>query len=228
MQESVLQYGARPPGLCTMCFCARAGTCVDELMYASLYICTVRAHQDFVLLCFCIRLHGVRPKMLCAVRAHKGFTQCAGARPPGPCSKCLCARARTCAKEQACTSVPYGASPRGLWAFVYVCTVRDEKGFVRYEPTSALYSVLVLAHQDFVPSVYVLVWARVQMSSCTRTCTYVRDEPTSALCFCAGGCADELICGNLYVCTVRAHKGFMQCVLLSLCLYEVLMWNQYA
>ena len=28
---------------------------------------------------------------------------------------------------------------------------------------------------------------------------------------CAGGYADELMCGSLYVCTVRAHKGFIKC-----------------
>ena len=91
-QESVPQYGVRPPGLCTMCICARAGTCVDELMCASLCICTVRVHQGFVLLCSSVRCE---PKGLCAVRTHKGFIQCAGAHPPGLCTKCLCARAGT-------------------------------------------------------------------------------------------------------------------------------------
>ena len=82
VQESVPQYGVRPPGLCIMSFRARAGTCVDELMYTSLYICTVRA----------------------------------------------------------------------------------QRGFVRCEPTRAVYRMLVLAHQAFEPSAYVLVWERVQMS----------------------------------------------------------------
>ena len=36
--------------------------------------------------------------------------------------------------------------------------------FVRCEPTRALYSVLVVAHQGFVPSAYVLVRELVQMS----------------------------------------------------------------
>ena len=60
--ESVPQYGSRTPGICTIYFCARTGTGVDELMYASLYVCTVRVHQGFVLLCFCVRLDGVSPK----------------------------------------------------------------------------------------------------------------------------------------------------------------------
>ena len=45
-----------PQGVCPMCFSARAGACVVELMCASLYIYTVRAHKDFVLLCFCTRV----------------------------------------------------------------------------------------------------------------------------------------------------------------------------
>ena len=71
------------------------------------------------------------------------------------------------------------------------------------------------------------------MSSCARACTSVWCEPTRALrvanpqgiyaicwcsrtglrtmCFCARerACADELMCESLYICTVRAHKGFV-------------------
>ena len=110
----------------------------------------------------------------------------------------LCSYAGGCADELKCESL-------------YVCTVRAHKDFVRCEPTRASYNVLVLAHQGFVQCASVLVRERVQINSCARACTSVRCEPTRALCFCAGGCADELMCESLYVCTVRAHKGFMQC-----------------
>ena len=53
VREPVPLYGARPPGLCTICFCARAGVCADELMCEGLYICTVRAHKGCVLMCSC-------------------------------------------------------------------------------------------------------------------------------------------------------------------------------
>ena len=53
VRESGSLYGDHPPGLYTLCFCARAGACVDEIKCASLYICTVRANKGFVLLCFC-------------------------------------------------------------------------------------------------------------------------------------------------------------------------------
>ena len=109
----------------------------------------------------------------------------------------------------------YAASPKGLCASVYVCTVRVQKAFVRCEPIMALYSVLVLAHEGFESSAYVVVRARVQMSSCTRTCISVRYELTTSLCFYLGGCLDELLYGNLYVCTERPTKALCSVLLSS-------------
>ena len=80
----------------------------------------------------------------------------------------LCSRAGGCENELMCESL-------------YVCTVQAHKGFVRCEPTRALYDVLVLAHQGFVQCASVFVRERVQMSLCVRTCTSVR----------TGGCADS-------------------------------------
>ena len=42
---------ACPLGLCTQCLFSRAGACADELVYKNLYICTLRAHKFYVLLC---------------------------------------------------------------------------------------------------------------------------------------------------------------------------------
>ena len=100
---------ARPPGLCTSvyfstvraqtgfvgCEPARALYSVMVLVHQSLKpnayvlgrICTVCARKC---LCFFKRYE---PQELCAVRAYKGFIKCAGARPPGLCTPCLCARA---------------------------------------------------------------------------------------------------------------------------------------
>ena len=176
---------------------------------ASVYVCTVRAQNNFV------RCELTRASCSVLVLAHQGFVP----------SACVLVRGRVQMSEPVHL---YGASPQGFCASVYACTVRAQKGFVRCEPKRALYRVLVLDHQGVETSAYVLVGARVQMSSYTGTCTSVWCEPTSVLCFCAGGCADELMRGNLYVCTARAHKDFMQCASLSSCLYEVLVWNQYA
>ena len=66
------------------------------------------------------------------------------------------------------------------------------------------------------------------MGSRTRTCTSVRYELTRFLCFCVGGFADELLYGNLYVCTVRAHSGFMQVSSGLVSRNEVFVRNQYA
>ena len=138
-----------------------------------------------------------------------------GANPQGLCdSVLLCSRGGGCADELKCESL-------------YVCTMRAQKDFVRCEPTRALYSVLVLAHQGFVQSTYVLVRERVQMSSCTRACTSVGYKPTSDLCFCAGGvqmssCEEACI----YV-RYEPTKALCSVLLISR-LYEVLVWNQYA
>ena len=88
-----------------------------------------------------------------------------------------------------------GTSPLGLCAFVYVCTMRAQKGLVRCEPRKALYSVVILAHQGFVLSVYLLVRERVHLS-----------EPEHLY-----GVGPQGLCTSVYVCTVRAHKGFIQC-----------------
>ena len=95
----------------------------------------------------------------------------------------------------------YGASPPGLCAYVYVGLVRAQKGFVRYEPARALNSVLVLAHQGFVPSHFVLVLERVQVSkpvhlysaSLQGLYTVCWCSPTRALCPMLM-CSCELVC----------------------------------
>ena len=157
-------------------------------------VCTSVRCEPTRALCMCVRLYGAIPKsfMRCEptralysvlVLSRQGFVP----------SAYVLVRERVQMNE----SVPlYGASPQGLCACFYVCTVRAQKAFVRCEPTRALYSVLVLVPQGFVPSAYVLVRARVQMSSCIRSCTYVRYEPTSSMCFCVSGCADELMYGK--------------------------------
>ena len=203
--------------------CSCVGACTKGLMYESQYLSTIRAlylcvrlyganPQELYTVCwcsptralyFCVRLYGASRNGVCAVRTHKGFIQCAGARPPELCTQCICARAGTCANERACTSV-------------------------RCETTRALYIVLVLAHEGFAPSAYVLVRAHMQMSLCTRTCTSIRYKLTRSLCFCATGCPDELLYGNLYVCTVRAHNGLMQCASKLVSRNEVFVWDQYA
>ena len=72
---------------------------------------------------------------------------------------------------------------------------------MRCEPTRALYSVLVLAHQSFVPSFYQLVRERVQMS-----------EPVHLY-----GASPQGLCASVYgasptgLCAVQAYKGFIQC-----------------
>ena len=155
----------------------------------ALYCVLVVVDQGFVLLCTSVRCEP--KKRLCAVRTHKGLVQCAGNRPPRLCNQCfVLVRARVQISEP----VPlYGASPQGLCASVYGCSVRTQMSFFQREPTRALYSVLVLAPQSVLPSAYVLVRARMQMSSCTSICTPVRYKATIYLCFCAGGCADELM-----------------------------------
>ena len=119
-------------------------------------------------LCFCVLYE---PKELCAVRAYKGFVPLCTVRA----SRALC-----------------GASLQRLYivcaracASVYRTSLTS---FVRCEPTKALYSVLVLAPPGFAPSAHVLVRSDEQMSSCTRTCTYVLYELTRYLCFCIGTC----------------------------------------
>ena len=124
-----------------------------------------------------------------------------------------------------CSCGSVRSEPARACASVY-CT--NPKSFVRCKPTKALYSVLVLAPQGFALRACVLVRSYEQMSSCTRTYTYVRYELPRSLCFCAGGCADELLYGNLYVCTVRAHNGFMHFSSTLVSQNEAFTWNQYA
>ena len=100
-----------------------------------------------------------------------------------------------------CTSVQ--CEPRGLYTVcwclpprlctsVYFSTARAQTGLLRYESARALYNVLVLTHQSFVPSAYVLVWTctvRARKGLCFR----VRYEPQ-------------------VFCAVRAYKGFIYIV----------------
>ena len=202
VRESVPQYSPRPPGLCI-----------------SVYVCTVQTPKDVV------QCAGARPPGLCTsvyfstVRAQTGFVRCEPTRALYcvlvlahralyPVLMCSCGFVRP-ELTRACASV-YGTSPTS---------------FARCEPTKALYSVLVLAPQGFAHGAYVLVRSYEQMSSCTRTCTYVRYELTRSLCFCAGGCANELLYGNLYVYTVRAHNGFMQFSFALVLRNEAFTWN---
>ena len=174
-----------------------------------MYVSTVRAPTGFV------RCKPTRALYSVLVLTHHGFV---------PSAYVL---VRECVQMSESVHM-YGASPQEICASVYICTVRPQKDFVRCEPPRALYSVLVLAHQGFASSAYVLVQARVQMISCTRTYTYLRYELTSSLCFCAGGCTDELLYGNLFVCTVLAHNSFMQYASELVTRNEVFVWNQYA
>ena len=113
VRESVPQYGVRPPrSLYHVLPCSCGNVCRLAHVHGS------------------VHLYGARPKRLCAVRTHKGFMPCAGARPPGFSTKCLCARVGTCANEQACTSVV-----RAYKGVVLLCAC------VRCEPIQGLYTV---------------------------------------------------------------------------------------
>ena len=48
------------------------------------------------------------------------------------------------------------------------------------------------------------------------------------ICASVRGCADELLYGNLYVCTVRAYDGFMQFSSALISRNEAFTWNQCA
>ena len=139
-------------------------------------------------LCCCVLYE---PQELCAVRAYKGFVLLCTVRTP----RAL----RDASLQRLCASV--------------CCT--SPTSFFRCEPTKTLYSarqglcfcVLYEPHElcavraykvfiqgagarpsSFASSVYVLVRSYEQMSSCTRTCTYVLYELTRYLWFCPGTC----------------------------------------
>ena len=101
----------------------------------------------------------------------------------------------------------------------------------RTSRTLRLSSILQIPFEssyNFASSAYMLVRSCEQMGSCTRTCTSVRYELTRCLCFCVEECADELLYGNLYVCMVRAHNGFMQVSSELVSRNKVFVRNQYA
>ena len=128
------------------------------------------------------------------MRAYKGFIQCAGALPSGLCTQSVLLRTVRVSRALC------GASLQRLHTVCWCSTLRtlhpvsasvygtSLKGFVRCEPTKALYSVLVLSPQGFAPSQCLCARAvSEQMSSCTRTCTYVRYELTQ-MSSCTGTC----------------------------------------
>ena len=78
--------GANPQGRYTVCWYSPTRALYPVLMCSS---GSLRSEPP-IALCFCVRCG---PKGLCALRAYKGFIQCAGARSPGLCIQCLCARA---------------------------------------------------------------------------------------------------------------------------------------
>ena len=198
--------------LCTSVQCEPPRASYSVLVLAPqgfLLLCTsVRCEPKRVLcgtsqaLCFCVLNE---PQELCAVRAYKGSVQCA----PGLVILCTVRAPR--ALCGASLQRLYTVCDRAC-AYVY-CT--SPKSFVRCEPTKALHSVrqglcfcvlyepqelcAVRAYKGFMqcagarplrfaPSAYVLVGSNEQMSSCTRTCTYVLYEFTRYLCFCTRVC----------------------------------------
>ena len=195
--------------------CTRVSTSVRSSPIRALYFC-VRLYsanpQGLYTVCwcsppralyFCVLQYGASPNGLCAVRTRKGVIQCVGTRPPELCTQFLSAPSVRCEPKGALC----GASLQGLYTVCW-CS-----------PPRALHPVLMCSCGSC---------GRAQMSSCRRTCTSVRYELTRSLCFCAGGGVDELLYGNLYVCTVRAHNGFMQCASELVSPNEVFVWNQYA
>ena len=137
---------------CALCSCV--GACTEEFMYESQYLSKVLTPQGFVLLCTPVQYEPPRALYSVLVLAPQGFVllctsvRCepkralCGANPQGrytvcwyspsralyPALMCLCGSVRS-KPTRACASM-YGGSP---------------KGFVRCEPTKALYSVLMLA-----------------------------------------------------------------------------------
>ena len=146
-------YSTNPQGLYTVCWCSPP---------RALY--------------FCVLQYGASSNEICAVRTHKGVTQCAGTRPPELCTQRLCARADL-----------YCPSQQGL---VLLCTVRVQRALCGAS-LQRLYTVCWCSPPKALHPVLMCSCGREQMSSCTSTYTYVRYELTNSLCFCAGGCADE-------------------------------------
>ena len=209
-------YSVNPQGLHTVCWCSPPRTlyfCVLQYGASPNGLCAVRAYKGFVLLCtvrapralcgaslqrlytvctracasvYCTSPKSVvrceptkglcfcvlyEPQELCAVRAYKGFIQCA----PGLVLLCTVRAPRAlcgASLQRICASV-HCTSPKSL------CTVRVYKGFLQRAGARP---------PGFAPSAYVLVRSYEQMSSCTRTCTYVLYELTHYLCFCTGVC----------------------------------------
>ena len=206
----VLQCGASPNGLCAVraykgfvlrctvraprALCSASPQRLCASVYCTSFKSFVRCEPTKALysvrpgLGFCVLNE---PQELCAVRAYKGVMLLCTVRA----SRAL-----------------RGASLQRLCASVY-CT--SPTSFVRCEPTKTLCSVrqglcfcvlykphelcVVRAYKDciqcagarppgFAPSAYVLVRSYEQMSSCTKTCTYVLYELMRYFCFCTGTC----------------------------------------
>ena len=169
-------------------------------MYENQYLSTVLAPQGFVLLCTFVHCEPPRASHGVLVLAPQGFVL-------------LCTSVRCEPKRALC-----GASLQRLCASVY-CT--SPKSHVRCESTKALcFCVLyepqelcaVRAYKGFVllctvqaPRACGASLQRLCASVyCTSPISFVRCEPTKALCLCVLYELHEL-------CAVRAYKGFIQC-----------------
>ena len=138
-------------------------------------------------LCFCVLYE---PQELCAVRAYKGRVLLCTVRAPralrGASLPKLCA--------SVCCTSPTSFSVRAYKDFIPcapglcfcvlyephgLCAVRAYKGFIQCAGARP---------SSFALSAYVLVRSYEQMSSCTRTCTYVLYELTRYLLFSTGTC----------------------------------------
>ena len=139
-------------------------------------------------LCFCVLY---APQELCGMRAYKGFVLLCTVRAPRAlrgaslqrlCASVCCASPTSfsrCEPTKTLYSVGQGLCFCVLYEPHELCTVRIYKGFIQCAGACP---------PSFAPSAYVLVRSYEQMSSCTRTCTYVLYELTRYLWFCTGTC----------------------------------------
>ena len=183
--------GASLQSLCASVYCTSSKSFVRCEPTKALY--SVRPG-----LCFCVLYE---PQALCTVRAYKGFVllctvrgaprALSGASLQRLCASVCCTSPTSfvrCEPTKTLYNVRQGWCFCVLYKPLELCAVRAHKGFMQCADARP---------PGFVPSAYVLVRSYEQMSSCTRTCTYI--------------------------CTVRAHMLFL---LLYGNLYACMSWNE--
>ena len=168
MYFCVRLYSANPQGLHTVCWCSPPSAsyfCVLQYGASPNGLCAVRAYKGFVLLCT-VRA----PRALCGASLQRFYTVCTRA-----CASVYCTSPMIFVRCEPTKALCFCA----LYEPQELCAVRAYKGFIQCTDARP---------PGFAPSAYVLVRSYEQMSSCTRTCTYVLYEPTRHLCLCTGVC----------------------------------------